>query len=127
MLQRETGLNNLRSAIITTISHEFRTPLAVIQSSSEALTRYADRLNADQRQRSFTSVGSSVRRLTGLLDDFALFSKIDFGEIEINRRPIDLEALCHQLIATLETDEMPVPQVQLTCNGDCTRTVWILS
>lgn len=40
-LQRERELNELKSRIITTISHEYRTPLTTILSSAELVERYA--------------------------------------------------------------------------------------
>ncbi len=44
-LEQEKQLNTLREQLISTISHEFRTPLTAIKSSAELLLMYSDRLN----------------------------------------------------------------------------------
>lgn len=118
-LDRETELNTLRSAIIETISHEFRTPLSIIQSTGEILTNYAEQLNTDQRQRYAHNLKSSIAHLTALIDDVSTFSKIEKGQIEIRRRPVDLEALCRQLIEELAHTQMAASRITLTCKGDC--------
>lgn len=122
-LDRETELNNLRQGIIETVSHEFRTPLAVIQSSSETLSAYAERLNPDQRHRHAGRIKVSTQRMTALLDEILLFSRIDTDDIEINRIPTDLAALCTQLIADIEETQMVTPRISLTHDDECAQVL----
>src|SRR6202040_199358 len=47
-LAREKELGQLRNKFVSKVSHEFRTPLAVIQSSAEILDDYLDRLGKSE-------------------------------------------------------------------------------
>ncbi|MDB6027204.1 MAG: histidine kinase, partial [Verrucomicrobiales bacterium] len=49
-LEAEKELNQLKSLFVSMVSHEFRTPLGVILSSSNILDRYLDRLPLDKRK-----------------------------------------------------------------------------
>ena len=48
-LEAEQQLGALRSRFVSMVSHEFRTPLTIIQSSADGLERFSDRLDAVQR------------------------------------------------------------------------------
>ena len=50
-LAREKELGQLRSKFVSMVSHEFRTPLAIIQSSAEILDDYLDQLEPAERKR----------------------------------------------------------------------------
>ena len=49
-LAREKELGQLRSKFVSMVSHEFRTPLAIIQSSAEILDDYLDQLETAERE-----------------------------------------------------------------------------
>ncbi len=49
-LAREKELGQLRSKFVSMVSHEFRTPLAIIQSSAEIMDDYLDQLEPAERK-----------------------------------------------------------------------------
>jgi len=67
--EAENKLNHLKSQMMIRVADQFRNPLAVIQSASEMLDRYYDRLSADQRKERFDQIKAQVAHLTQLLDD----------------------------------------------------------
>lgn len=71
-LQLETELSELKTALITRISHEFRNPLAVIQTAAELLERYIDRMSNEDRQRRTRQIQAHVHYLTELLNEIGL-------------------------------------------------------
>jgi len=67
-LEKERDLNELKSRMMERISHEFRTPLAVIQTSADLLNRYRDRLDETQRQRQFHKIRMEIAHIIRMLD-----------------------------------------------------------
>lgn len=97
-LERQKELNDLRSRFVSMTSHEFRTPLATILSSTELLKHYGERMEAGERQEILASIESGVHRMTKLLDRVLLLGKADAHMLEFHPRPMDLLTLCHQWV-----------------------------
>lgn len=88
-LEKEHQLNEMKDSFISAVSHEFRTPLAVILSSSEILQHYWERLTSEQRARYFDNVGRSVSHLTAMLEKVILLSKINSGHVTFKPEVVD--------------------------------------
>ncbi len=103
MLDKEVELNRLKSLFIQTVSHEFRTPLALILLSSESLAVYHDKLSPEQQARKFAIIAKGVRRLTEMMEEIVTMSEA--GSIKHMFQPIrvDLEAFCQELLADIST------------------------
>jgi PAS domain S-box-containing protein len=88
-LAREKELGQLRSKFVSTVSHEFRTPLGIIQSSAEILEDYLDRLEPAERKEHLQSIRKNTRRMAGLMEEALLIGSFDAGKMEF--RPVSLE------------------------------------
>ena len=97
-LDRQRELNVLRSRFVAMTSHEFRTPLASILSSAELLRYYSERVSAADRDGLLQSIEAGVQRMTLMLDRILLIGKAEAEMLEFSPKPIDLKALCEQLI-----------------------------
>jgi len=97
-LLREKEVNEFKSRIVTTISHEFRTPMTTIMSSAEIMERL---INKDQPKekvfRHTNLVKQSVAELIELLNDVLLVEKFDSGKYEVNIEPLDFDAYFEDL------------------------------
>ena len=97
-LRRQSELNELRSRFVSMTSHEFRTPLASIQSSAELLRDYGDRLPAPEKEQIFQTIEDSVRRMTGMLERVLQIGRADARMLEFKPAPHDLVLLCSALV-----------------------------
>ena len=97
-LARQQELNALRSRFVSMTSHEFRTPLATIQSSQDLLRHYHDRLPPAEREDLLAAIQASVQRMTGMLDRVLLLGKAEAQMLEFKPRPLDLPGLCATLL-----------------------------
>jgi signal transduction histidine kinase len=97
-LVREQELSELKSRVVTTISHEFRTPLSVILSSSELLRLYSERLTADERLGHLTAIEDSVRRMSALIQSVLAFSQAGAGKLEFRPERQDVAGLFRQVL-----------------------------
>ncbi|MFD2935197.1 sensor histidine kinase [Spirosoma flavum] len=101
-LQREQELNQLKSQFVSTASHEFRTPLATIQSSADLITMYLDRPSATARasiEHHVTVIQKEIAKFSTLLSDLLTIGKIEAGKIAFTPRWVDLIALIEELIS----------------------------
>ncbi len=97
-LAKQQELNDVRNRFVAMTSHEFRTPLATILSSTELIKFYGDRLPADDKAQVIQSIENGVYRMTHMLDRVLLLSKAQARMLEFHPEAIDLAALCKALV-----------------------------
>lgn len=101
-LIQEKELNELKTRFITTASHEFRTPLGIISSSTGLLEDYDHKLDQPKKLKHWQRIQSAVKHMTTLLEDILLIYQTDAGKLECKRSTFDPIAFCHELIEELE-------------------------
>jgi PAS domain S-box-containing protein len=102
MLQRERELSDLKSRFVSMTSHEFRTPLTMIQSSAELLERYRHRFSEEKQLIHLHRIKTAVERMTQMLNDILLLGKAEAGKLEFNPAPVELAQLCRNLVEELQ-------------------------
>ncbi|MCC6616112.1 MAG: PAS domain S-box protein [Anaerolineae bacterium] len=118
-LAQEKELNALKTSFTSIVSHEFRTPLSVILSSTGILSRYAERLDDDQRDEKLGNIDRQVKRLMALLDDVLTITHSESVGFGFKPSTHDLVALCNEIIDEARiTYDHPV-QIAFTHEGAC--------
>ena len=79
------------------VSHEFRTPLAVISGSIQRLRRRLDRLSRDQLLSGFERVERAVKQLVHLMESTLSASQLEAGSIAITVRDCDIHVMLHDV------------------------------
>jgi PAS domain S-box-containing protein len=97
-LAREKELGRLRSHFVSMVSHEFRTPLGIIQSSAEILEDYLDQLNPGERKEHLQSIRQNTSRMASLMEEALLIGGLDAGKIEFKPAPLDLQSFVERLV-----------------------------
>ena len=97
-LAKEKELGQLRSHFVSMISHEFRTPLGIIQSSAEILDDYLEQLEPDERKDHLRSICRNTRRMAGLMEEALLLGSFDAGKMEFRPAPLQLHTFLHRLV-----------------------------
>jgi signal transduction histidine kinase len=95
-LAQEQELSNLKTNFISMVSHEFRTPLNVIVTSSDILSRYFDRLPPEERAEHLGSIHKSIQRMAGMMDDVLLLGRFDAGQQNLQPAELHLTAWCRR-------------------------------
>ncbi len=95
-LEREKELNELKSRFVSMASHEFRTPLTTIASSSELIGLYTEGQQQEKREKHLRRIKSAVANLTGILGDFLSLSKLEEGKIHMQPVPFNLHELAEE-------------------------------
>lgn len=78
-LAQEKELGDLKTRFVSMASHEFRTPLATIQTSSELLEHYSERLSLEERTDALADIQRGVQRMQAMMDSFLAFGRMDAG------------------------------------------------
>jgi PAS domain S-box-containing protein len=98
-LAKEKNLNELKSRFSSMISHEFRTPLATIQSSTDLVKHYGPKMSAERKDDHLNTIQSQVQHLTTMLDDILTISKAESVGLDFKPKSADLYALCSGLVS----------------------------
>jgi len=97
-LEKEKELNQLKSRFITMASHQFRTPLAIISSSSGILQEFSDRLNEERKQEHLQTIQNTIKHITQILDDVLMINRAEGNKIELYLEAADIIDFCRYLI-----------------------------
>ena len=89
---KELELAKLKSDFVSTVSHEFRTPLTSIRYLADLLRRGRVR-GEERRQEYFETISSEGERLSRLIENILDFSKIEAGMKEYQFERTDVAAL----------------------------------
>lgn len=79
LAQELSGIETLRQDFVANVSHEFKAPLALIQSSGEILAR--DDLTAEERQKYAKNVTDASKRLSAMVTNILMLNKIENRKI----------------------------------------------
>lgn len=108
---RDRELDRMKHGLLATVSHEFRTPLALIKGY--ATTLLADDVEWDPRDRHefITLVSAEADRLTNLVQRLLDMRRIDAGMVSLQRIPIELAVIVQSTL-----DGMPHQRDRIIVN-----------
>ncbi|HUS31237.1 MAG TPA: ATP-binding protein [Kofleriaceae bacterium] len=104
-----------RDRFFANINHEIRTPLTLIQLSTDGIARSNEKLSKGTREK-LESVNASTRRLLHLVNSLLLLAAGDEGKLRIRPRPIDVAAILQKLVANWQPAAQ-VGEIQLSYAG----------
>jgi two-component system sensor histidine kinase KdpD len=81
----------LRAALLTSLSHDLKTPLASILGAVTSLQQYRDILKEPQRDELVTTIQEEAERLSRFVSNLLDMTKIESGSIELERQPVDID------------------------------------
>jgi len=91
VVKREKELNEIKSAFVNMVSHEMRTPLAIISSSAEIVQMMlANGKPKEDIDNYINQIISEVERMTAFMNDILMISKIEAGKIEFYPESVSL-------------------------------------
>ncbi len=79
----------LRSALLDSVTHELRTPLTAIKASVTSLLDSAPRLSESERNDLLCVIDEEADRLNHLVEEANEMARLDAGEVELRRRTVN--------------------------------------
>ncbi len=118
-LEKERELSELKTRFVSMASHEFRTPLTAILSSTEILERYLDRLQPAQREKHFRHIEVASRHMTQLLDEVLLLGRVEAEQLRFMPAPLDLVALATEMLEQVQLSAPPEIVFNVALDDTC--------
>ena len=101
-LDKEHEMRRMQNEFIALVSHEFKTPLQIIDSTRENLSRKIKNLNLndDAINKGFERIKTGVFRMNGLINSTLNLAKMENSEssIKVNLSQINLKKLLEDII-----------------------------
>jgi len=98
-------LNEFRSNLIDTVSHEFRTPLTSIQGYTSRLLRQDIEIDEETTQKSLRTIKKQSERLSRMVEDLLVVPDIEGDRIRTKLEPLWLHKVINSALNLVKTDE----------------------
>lgn len=126
-LRKAEVLNN---DFVSNVSHEMKTPLAVMSSYAKWLTD--DKIKEEDKRRCVEKIIGSVDKLTGLVNNVLQLSKLEHQELEVENKEYYLTAQLERIIAEYEPNiadkglelECELEEMHIISNDSLLELVW---
>jgi len=118
-LEKEKELSELKSRFVSMTSHEFRTPLSTILSSTELLEIYSHKLSEPKKVGHLHRIQGAVRRMTDLLNDVLIIGKAEAGKLDLKPTPLDLAEFCQKLVQEILIIDNHQHNITFVAQGSC--------
>lgn len=98
-LEHEKYLTDLQRNFVTMASHEFRTPLGVIDGHAQRLIKISDRIQPVDIVERARKIRAAVLRMTNLIDDMLVVGRITNDDLQESGhfKPFDLTELVREV------------------------------
>jgi signal transduction histidine kinase len=107
----ERRLEEEKADFVATISHELRTPMAAVYGAAETLRRRDAELTPAQRGQLIEMIARQAARLTQITEEVLLTNRLDRGELEVARQPVDLGPLVETTVEAMTASTPGSPEV----------------
>lgn len=85
--------------IVSTVSHELRSPLTSVKGYTSLLLNRWERLGDDQKRMMLEQVNHDADRVTRLITELLDISRLESGRLGLRRQGVDLAALAASVVA----------------------------
>jgi two-component system phosphate regulon sensor histidine kinase PhoR len=103
-LTAERRLDEQKSDLLATISHELRTPMAAVYGAAETLLAREDVLDRGRRRELLEMIAAQALRLRKITDEILLATQLEQGTLTIEAEPIDVASLARAAVEAMAPD-----------------------
>lgn len=97
-------LNEFRSNMVDTVSHEFRTPLTSIQGYTSRLLRQDIKIDEETKQKSLKVIKRQSERLKRMIEDLLVIPDIEGARLNVNLQPIPINTILENSVFLVKND-----------------------
>jgi len=97
-LENERSLNKMKSRFVSMASHEFRTPLSTVLSSTSLIEKYIERKMYEKTEKHTNRIKKSVHGLTEILNDFLSVDKLETQITPVKKQTFEYKQFANDII-----------------------------
>ncbi len=97
-LKKEIELNELKTKFLSLVSHEFKTPLSGILTSTMLLAKYQLTEQQEKRDKHIKTITDKVHYLNNILNDFLSVEKLETGKVTYNFSEFKLSKVVNEVV-----------------------------
>lgn len=97
-LRKERELNDLKTKFLSLVSHEFKTPLSGILTSSSLIGKYTQADQQEKREKHLKTITSKVKYLNNILDDFLSVERLETGKVNYKVSHFPLSKVINEVV-----------------------------
>ena len=118
-LEREHELSQEKADFLSMMSHEFRTPLTVIQSASNMLKNYGEHMDEQKRIDYLKRIDAQIHHAIEELDNFLLVNRSEKMELGFAPVALNLAEHCEETIHSIKTTVGGSRSIYFSATGMC--------
>lgn len=131
--RREVEAEQLRSSLLSSVSHDLRTPLAVITGATGTVLQAGDTMTEPMRQELLKTVLEEAERLNRLIRNLLDMTRLESGAVKVNKEWMPLEEVIGGALTRLESRlgarevrvELPSDPLLVPCDAVLLEQVFI--
>ncbi|MGH8898447.1 MAG: ATP-binding protein [Egibacteraceae bacterium] len=116
--ERRQRLDATRSELVSTVSHELRSPLTSVKGFTKTLLAKWDHFTDEQKRQMLATVNEDADRVTRLLGELLDVSRIDAGRLQLRRRMVDVREIVNRVTARMAARTEHADRVETQFNGE---------
>ena len=97
--RKERELNKLKTNFLSLVSHEFKTPLSGILTSTILLRKYNLAEQQEKRDKHIQTITDKVQYLNNILNDFLSLEKLETGNVNYNLSTFKLGKVMKEVVS----------------------------
>ena len=112
-LMKEKQISDHKDDLMHTVSHQYKTPLSVIDSSAQILKHYLSKLSGSEIEEHVDKILLNLEKMTNLIDPLLKFGK------KFEPGYYDLHSICRDFIEKFKPDEGVKHIIEFKSSKDC--------
>jgi len=110
-------LDKMKSNLIDTVSHEFRTPLTCIKGYTSRLLRSDVNINEEMKVKSLKVIKQQTERLSRMVDDLLVVPEIESDFLRVFQSEVDLKEVFENAILSMQQKQHRVINLDISENS----------
>ncbi len=116
MYNQQKELGDMKTRFVSMVSHEFRTPLTLIKSSAQMVSRFESKLSESDKSFYLERIVRSVDNLTDLIENVIFFGRNESGKIEMKISEFDIKNMLFLIAGDFKSGRNVNRNFIISCN-----------